>query len=146
MFRRARSALTALACTLLFATASPAMARAGGSAPHTATLALGRHCLSVRPQARLVQVVLAHVQPGRTYGFTMIPQAPGGFGGGNMGSYRSDTHGTVHFAYPFPHLLTEVGYWVVSALSGPSPVAKTNFLMLHRSCSGVPVPPSQSHQ
>lgn len=112
----------------------PTPASAGGSAPGTVRLTIVPRCLSIRAHQRSMVVTLSGVRPRSRYVFTESPDRPG-FGGGEMGVHRSNSHGVVRFVYPGPSLRWEAGTWTVTASRiGGGAVAKGTYTVMRGSC------------
>jgi hypothetical protein len=121
-----------LALTL---SSAPFPVRALAGSPGTGVrLSLTGHCFSVRLRPTFVQVNLGYVHPQKVYRFAFKPSFSG-FGGGNMGLHRADSHGIVTFPYQVPDKRTDVGMWRVSAYYRGRVVASNDFVVMQGSCT-----------
>jgi hypothetical protein len=118
----------------LTVSSAPFPVRALAGSPGTGVrLSLTGHCFSVRLRPTFVQVNLGYVHPQKVYKFAFKPSFSG-FGGGNMGPHRAESHGIVTFPYQVPNKRTDVGLWRVSAYDGGRLVASNGFVVIQGPC------------
>ncbi len=119
----------------LTVSSAPFPVRALAGSPGTGVrLSLTGHCFSVRLRPTFVQVNLGYVHPQKVYKFAFKPSFSG-FGGGNMGPHRADSHGIVTFPYQVPNKRTDVGMWRVSAYYRGRVVASNGFVVMQGPCT-----------